>query len=86
MGAKESTEKAKCMHEEPDRGGGVEERGVEERGVEERGVEEVAWRREAWRREAWRRECPTIFLLKNKRGPPSVRTLELFQRQRWGNV
>ena len=29
VSARESTEKAKCMHEQQDRGGGVEERGVE---------------------------------------------------------
>ena len=35
---------------------------------------------------AWRREALTIFLGKDERGPSSItRTLEPFQRQRWGN-
>ena len=40
----------------------------------------------AWRREAWEEEALDDLLWKDERGPSSVRrTLELFQRQRWGN-
>ena len=40
----------------------------------------------AWRREAWKEEALDDLLWKDERGPSSVRrTLEPFQRQRWGN-
>ena len=40
----------------------------------------------AWRHEAWKEETPDDLLLKDERGPTSIRrTLEPFQRQRWGN-
>ena len=40
----------------------------------------------AWRREAWKEEELDNLPWKDERGPSSIRrTLELFQRQRWGN-
>ena len=40
----------------------------------------------AWKREAWKEETLDDFPWKDERGPSSIRrTLELFQRQRWGN-
>ena len=40
----------------------------------------------AWRGEAWREEALDDLPWKDERGPSSIRqTLELFQRQRWGN-
>ena len=40
----------------------------------------------AWRREAWKEEALDDLPWKDERGPSSTRrTLELFQRQRWGN-
>ena len=39
-----------------------------------------------WRREAWREEVLDNLPWKDETGPSSIRwTLELFQRQRWGN-
>ena len=40
----------------------------------------------AWRREAWKEEALDDLPWKDERGPSSIRrTLEPFQRQRWGN-
>ena len=40
----------------------------------------------AWRREAWKEDALGDLPWKDERGPSSVRrTLEPFQRQRWGN-
>ena len=40
----------------------------------------------AWRREVWKEEARDDLRWQDERGPASVRrTLELFQRQRWGN-
>ena len=40
----------------------------------------------AWRREAWKEEALDDLPWKDERGPSSIRrTLEMFQRQRWGS-
>ena len=41
----------------------------------------------AWKREAWKQEAVNDLSSKDERGPSSVRRrLELFERQRWGNL
>jgi len=41
----------------------------------------------AWRREAWKEEALDDLPWKDERGPSSIkRTLELFERRRWGNL
>ena len=41
----------------------------------------------AWKREAWKEEAVNDLSSKDERGPSSVRRrLELFERQRWGNL